>query len=179
MSRDGARGTALICYDGSESARAAIESAAPLLGDLDCVVVCFWQPFADVARRFARSLLEIVQDAETVNEQERLLAERTSAEGAALATSVGLAAEARAIEVDAPIDDAILDYADEVDAAVIVLGSRGRTGLRSVLLGDVAGDVVQRATRPVLVVPSPALAERRREERATGESDLRERQRSS
>jgi nucleotide-binding universal stress UspA family protein len=169
MNADGSDGTALICYDGSEGARAAIASAAPLVTRFDCVVVCFWQPFADVARRFARSLLEIVQDAETVNEKERLLAEQTAAEGAELAESLGLSAQPRAVQVDEPIDDAILNYADEVDAVVIVLGSRGGTGLRSLLLGDVANDVLQRATRPVLVVPSAGLATRRGEERATAE----------
>ncbi|HEY1366530.1 MAG TPA: universal stress protein [Gaiellaceae bacterium] len=169
MNADGSGGTALICYDGSESAGAAIAAAVPLVARFDCVVVCFWQPFADVARRFARSLLEIVQDADTVNEKERLLAEQTAAEGAELAVRLGLRVQSRAVQVDEPIDDAILNYADELEAVVIVLGARGGSGIRSLLLGDVANDVLQRATRPVLVVPSAGLAARRGEERATTE----------
>jgi hypothetical protein len=49
---------------------------------------------------------------------------------------------------------------------VIVLGSRGRTCIASMLLGDVAHNVVQRSDRPVLLVPSSQLANRRRDELA-------------
>ena len=65
-----------------------------------------------------------------------------------------------------PIDEAIIAYAEEVDAPMIVLGSRGRSGIGSMLLGDVAHDVVQRSTRMVVLVPSPGLSGRRRAELA-------------
>ena len=73
---------------------------------------------------------------------------------------------AAAIEVSRPIDEAIIAYAEEVDAPMIVLGSRGRSGIGSMLLGDVAHDVVQRSTRMVVLVPSPGLSGRRRAELA-------------
>ena len=60
-----------------------------------------------------------------------------------------------------PIDEAIIAYADEIDAPLIVIGSRGRSSISSMLLGDVANDVLQRSSRPVLVVPSVRLAGRR------------------
>ena len=66
-----------------------------------------------------------------------------------------------------PIDGAILSHADELDAHAIVLGSRSRSGLGSMLLGDVAGDVVELSDRPVFVVPSVTLAERRKAGRAS------------
>lgn len=40
-------------------------------------------------------------------------------------------------------------------AAAVVVGSRGRSALRQVLLGSVARETLQSAHRPVLVVPSP------------------------
>lgn len=49
--------------------------------------------------------------------------------------------------------------ASERGAAVIVVGSRGRSAARKVLLGSVAMAVIHRADRPVLVVPA---ADRRR-----------------
>jgi nucleotide-binding universal stress UspA family protein len=76
----------------------------------------------------------------------------------------GLVAEADAVEIDGPIQEAVLSHADELEAAAIVLGARGGTALRSLLVGDVAFEVMQRATRPVFVAPSPRLAERRRDE---------------
>ncbi|MGV9796720.1 universal stress protein [Mycobacterium sp. NPDC003449] len=49
--------------------------------------------------------------------------------------------------------DALVAFADEQHAAALVVGSRGRSGLRKVLLGSVAAATLQRTYRPVLVVP--------------------------
>lgn len=49
--------------------------------------------------------------------------------------------------------DALVAFADEHHAAVVVVGSRGRSALRKVLLGSVAAATLQRTYRPVLVVP--------------------------
>jgi len=51
---------------------------------------------------------------------------------------------------DAP--DAILRPADEVEADLIVVGTHGRSGLDRLLCGSVAESVLQRSSRPVLVV---------------------------
>jgi nucleotide-binding universal stress UspA family protein len=157
-------GPIVLCYDGSDDAREAIEAAAALHEGCQAIVVCFWQPFAHVAKRFAVNILELVQDPASVNEREALLAQQLAEEGAAHATAAGLPAEARGIEVSIPIDEAIIAYADEVDATLIVVGSRGRSSVSSMLLGDVANDILQRSDRPVLVVPSSRLASRRHDE---------------
>lgn len=146
-------GPFLICYDGSDGARAALEAAVAVF-DRPAIVACYWQPFADSGRRFELSLLELVQDPARVNDREQALAEQT--------------ADAVAQQVPGSIDAAIHRHADELDACAIVLGSRGRSGLGSMLLGDVAGDVVQLSSRPMFVVPSPPLAERRSADRAAG-----------
>jgi nucleotide-binding universal stress UspA family protein len=158
-----AEGPILFCYDGSDDAAASIEAAAPLFAG-HAVVVCFWQPFAEVAKRFAVSLLEVVQEATSVNAREAALARDLAYAGAEIARTAGLEAEAVAVEVSKPIDEAIIAYADERDARVIVMGARGRSSVGSMLLGDVAHDVVQRSSRPVLLVPSARLSGRRREE---------------
>lgn len=46
----------------------------------------------------------------------------------------------------------ILDYADSVDADLIVMGTHGRTGLDRYLLGSVTEKVVRTADAPVLTV---------------------------
>ena len=48
--------------------------------------------------------------------------------------------------------DAILRTADEVEADLIVVGTHGRSGLDRLLCGSVAESVLQRSSRPVLVV---------------------------
>jgi nucleotide-binding universal stress UspA family protein len=51
--------------------------------------------------------------------------------------------------------EGIVDVADELDAAVIVLGSRGLKGIREQFEGSVSHEVAQHAGRPVLIVPPP------------------------
>ncbi len=48
---------------------------------------------------------------------------------------------------------ALADHAAEREAAVIVVGSRGRSASRELLLGSVAKAVLHHARRPVVVVP--------------------------
>ncbi len=57
-----------------------------------------------------------------------------------------------AVERDVAAAPAILNYADVHDIDVIVLGTHGRRGIRRLLLGSVAEEVVRRADQPVLTV---------------------------
>ena len=59
------------------------------------------------------------------------------------------------------IAETILAVADEAGASAVVLGTRGLTGLKSLLLGSVSHAVLQDADRPVVVVPSPEIAAKR------------------
>jgi nucleotide-binding universal stress UspA family protein len=157
-------GPVLLCYDGSDDAGTAIEAAAALLPGREAIAVCFWQPFAQVAKRFAVSLLEVVQEAASVNGRENDLARQIADAGSEIAVRAGMRCTGLAVEVNRPVDEAIIAYADEIDAPLIVLGARGRSGIGSMLLGDVSHDVVQRSTRTVMLVPSAALSGRRRSE---------------
>jgi nucleotide-binding universal stress UspA family protein len=49
----------------------------------------------------------------------------------------------------------IADIADEHDAAMIIMGSRGLTGVRSMLLGSVSNALAHHAERPTLVIRQP------------------------
>jgi len=51
--------------------------------------------------------------------------------------------------------DAILDCAREIDADLIVMGTRGRSGLAHMLMGSVAERVVRHAACPVLTLHAP------------------------
>lgn len=50
----------------------------------------------------------------------------------------------------------IARYAEEIDAGLIVLGARGASFMRHLLLGSTAERMVKRATRPMLVVKQAA-----------------------
>lgn len=58
----------------------------------------------------------------------------------------------RAIHRDLSPAPAILDYASENDIDVIVMGTHGRRGVRHLLMGSVAEEVVRLASCPVLTV---------------------------
>jgi nucleotide-binding universal stress UspA family protein len=147
-------GPLLICYDGSEHAKHAIRHAAGLLAAKDALVVTVWQPTAFLGG-FAWS-----GEASRVDlaELDRAVAEdggRVADEGVRIAEEAGLAAEPMAVEANGPVWKTVKETADRNDAAVIVMGSRGLTGLRSMLLGSVSSAVVHHADRPVLVVHNP------------------------
>jgi nucleotide-binding universal stress UspA family protein len=50
----------------------------------------------------------------------------------------------------------LLEVADDLDADLVVVGTRGRGGPGELLLGSVARTVADRARRPTLVVPAAA-----------------------
>ncbi|MCJ0618710.1 universal stress protein [Haloarcula hispanica] len=54
------------------------------------------------------------------------------------------------------VHDAVLDYGDENDIDLIVMGTHGRTGVRRFLLGSVTEKVVRLADVPVLSVKADA-----------------------
>lgn len=51
----------------------------------------------------------------------------------------------------------ILKFAREIGADLIVMGTHGRTGLRRLLMGSVAEQVVRKASCPVLTLRTPAI----------------------
>jgi nucleotide-binding universal stress UspA family protein len=153
----------LIAYDGSEDAKAAVEQAAKLFSGESATVVTVWQRFVDTMARLGGGVAAIV-DYDEIDASSKQSARDRADEGAQLAASAGLAADAKALVVESTISATILGAAAEVDADVVVLGSRGYTGVKSLMLGSVSSHVLHHADRPVLVVPSPVVAEARAEE---------------
>lgn len=85
----------------------------------------------------------------------------TAADGAQRAAAAGLVAQPRIADRHDEITGWILAVAADVDADVIVLGTRGRSGVKSLMLGSVSHAVLHHADRAVLVGPSPGLGEQR------------------
>ena len=82
-------------------------------------------------------------------------------EGTRRAERAGLKAQPSVRVREATIASAILAEAAAVDARAIVMGTRGLTGVKSLLLGSVSHAVLQHADRAVVVVPSPEVARER------------------
>jgi nucleotide-binding universal stress UspA family protein len=157
----------LLCYDGSDAARRAIEHAGVLLGGGPAVVVTIWEsvgsailrhrPRTALGRELKDISAEVVEDLDAGTAG---AAEATAQEGAGLATAAGFDAVAlahRAIarageREEVTVWQALLDVADERDARALVLGRRGHSGVRSLLMGSVSSGVLHHTERPVLVV---------------------------
>jgi nucleotide-binding universal stress UspA family protein len=152
-SADAEKRPVLIAYDGSDHSKGAIaEAGRELASGRRAVVLTVREPFEKIA--FAGLGGEIVLDPATLSamqesaENEALAA---AEDGARLADDAGFEAEAR-VEVAPSPWQGIVAIGDEIDAGVIVIGSRGRTGLPKVLLGSVASAVAQHSRRSVLIV---------------------------
>jgi nucleotide-binding universal stress UspA family protein len=154
----------LLCYDGSEDSREAAARTASLFPGADVTVLTVWEPYLELLDQsgfglgFHETPAESTRMEETLGEHARA----TAAEGAEHLRAAGIAAAARAERRGVSISGTIAKVADELDADAIVLGTRGRGDVTSLLLGSTSHTIVQHADRPVVVVPAPAVARARR-----------------
>ena len=151
----------LIAYDGSADAQAAIDTAGQLMKGQPATVLTVWERLTDVVARTGAGVPIGEVDYESVDQSSKDQAHQRAEEGAERAKRAGLEPRARTSVREDSIAATILAQADEVGANAIVMGTRGLTGIKSLLLGSVSHGVIQHADRPVVVVPSPATASER------------------
>lgn len=135
----------LVAVDGSANSVAAVGWAAELAQATD----------AEVVAVHALGLLERVDDeagvpAQPHREEIRQHLEEIWCEALDRA---GIPGE-RILRDGNPVS-VVLGVADEVDADLVVLGSRGLGGYPEQLMGSTSTQVAQRSTRPVVIVPTP------------------------
>ena len=70
-----------------------------------------------------------------------------------MARQAGFKAKAVAIESDGPIAAALIEYINQQRPRLVVMGTRGLTGMRSLVAGSVSHSVSAHAHVPVLIVP--------------------------
>ena len=104
---------------------------------------------AALARRFPQRVFVVITS--TPTDAERWLADARALAGDA-AAALYPQREALVVQASGPIWAAIVEVADDEDAGMIVMGSRGLTGLRHLLLGSVSEGVVRHGRRTSLVV---------------------------
>jgi nucleotide-binding universal stress UspA family protein len=143
----------LLCYDGSPSAKYAISVAQAAFGSAPATLLHVWTPpfpaadtFGVAARPAGVSLADLEQVA---LERAQVIAQQ----GYELAHRPDSVMDIRVERCGASLWRTVLDVADELDAELIVVGTRGVTVVQSALLGSVSNSVVNHSERPVLVVP--------------------------
>ncbi|MCP3772660.1 universal stress protein [Paenibacillus sp. MZ04-78.2] len=135
----------LVAYDGSELSQRALTKAKELAGESNAkleVVHVLHHPVVVIGEAVVsppRSYVaEYIQQAQSLIDQvEREIAGLPNAKASLLQGQPA---------------DSVLDYAGEIGADLIVIGSRGLSGLNEWVLGSVSHHVVQQARIPVLVI---------------------------
>ena len=154
-------------FDGSPAARNAIERTAELLAPAPAISLTVWESALSLIYRWKLPEgFEIAQDVvEAVDTRALEDASKVAAEGADLARANGFDAEPlaqRAYEdsrrTATTAWQEVIRVVEARDAAVVVLGSRGLSGVQSAVLGSVSHGVVNHCKRPVLVVPAEGEA---------------------
>lgn len=144
----------LYAFDGSDNARRALAEGAERFPGRPAVVATVWRS-AERAASAARAALpdEVIKQAvsamDDTSEEQAL---ETASAGMEILREAGVEAAARAVRSTAPTWSALVELAGELDAETIVLGTRGRSGLRAALLGSVSSGVLEHSAVPVLVV---------------------------
>lgn len=140
----------LVPTDGSPAAAAAVDHAVTLADRFDATLHTLY-----VVDASAYSTLEAGSD---------IVAETLEKEGeGAVARIAEAAAEESIPTVEAVVSGtayrSIIEYADEEDVDMIVMGTHGRQGIDRYLLGSVTERVVRSASQPVLTVRQGESAE--------------------
>ncbi|QXJ24019.1 universal stress protein [Actinomadura graeca] len=153
--------TVLIAYDGSDDARTAVEYAARHVRPEPTVILTVWEPLLmQLSWAPLAAAAPVTTDLQDDQYEEEKQAEALARQGADLALAAGLTeVTPRAERGTGPVWATIVDVADELNASLIVTGSRGLAGARSVLLGSVSTRVLHHVHRPTLVVPPPKTDE--------------------
>jgi nucleotide-binding universal stress UspA family protein len=160
-SADPKAATALLCFDGSNDAIAAISKAGQLLGSRPAIVLSVWEPIRvwepwDPLSIVSAPLGRLVAKEVDLDQIVADLARDKAEHGATLARAAGFDATARV--AGGKTWEAICEVADELDAEPIVIGSRGLGRAQSALLGSVSSAVIAHAKRAVLVGPTHSVA---------------------
>ncbi|MFC3477877.1 universal stress protein [Halobacterium litoreum] len=135
----------LLPTDGSEGTAAAAEHAASLADAYDATVHVL--AVADERNRFESPSAGIAAEAWEESERERAEA---AVDETASALPDGVAVE-RVVTEGIP-HEAIVEYAEDSGADVVVMGTHGRTGIDHYLVGSVAEKVVRTSPVPVMTV---------------------------
>lgn len=136
----------LVPTDGSDGTRGAVEHASDLATTYDAAFHTIYVVDTNVGIDASiPGTLDALEDAGE-NATDEVIQQ---AEAAGVETTEGVVAQGAAHQ-------AILDYVDEHDLELVVMGTHGRTGLDRYLLGSVTEKVVRLSDAPVLTVRMPA-----------------------
>ena len=150
----------VVAFDGSEEATAAVRVAAALFAGRRLIVVSVWEPELAVmlpamndpsGMTGLSSAMSSPEQAAAVDRMQRDHATEVADAGAHAARAAGAEAEGASVADAGDVAGTIVGVAESHEACVIVVGSRGRGGVRS-MFGSTSRALLRRSVHPVLVV---------------------------
>jgi nucleotide-binding universal stress UspA family protein len=144
--------TIIVCVDGSELALAAAATGIDLVHRVDVVTLVTVVAAADMS--LADDTSGLAGPTATIHELEAVRV-RARAAGEALLEQAKVALARENIEtriLEGRPGPELCALASELSALAIVMGTRGRGGIRRALLGSVSDYVVRNAPCPVVVI---------------------------
>lgn len=147
----------LVPVDGSESSDKAAEYAVDIAKARKAAIIVVHVMHLP-AYAFAPTPIEgmptpvVAPLPVTVSGEERKMAENYLSKVKEMAKESGVTAETKILENQPSVVHGITDFAQKESCDLIVMGTKGRTGIKRFLLGSVASGVVTYAPCPVLVV---------------------------
>jgi len=148
----------LLCADGSHHALAALASGAAPIDPATPRIIVTVMAEPDPTLVTGSGMAGGVMSAEDFDRLEAEAGQDAVAIAEEVRTALGLPdAEARVLQGDPAI--AICQLAEELDAAAIVIGSRGHGGIKRAVLGSVSDHIVRNAPCTVIVTGPKAGAE--------------------
>jgi nucleotide-binding universal stress UspA family protein len=151
----------LIAYNGSLPAQEAVRAAAAVLAGRSAIILTVWASLRHgaAATRLALPDEVVAAGVAALDGEARDNALRVAEEGARLARAGGLGADPIEAMRRGGVAATIVAVAEEHNASVVVVGSRGRSAVRSTVVGSVTYGLLHAVRRPVLVARDSSTTE--------------------
>jgi nucleotide-binding universal stress UspA family protein len=141
--------TILLCTDGSDAAVAALAAGLAVLGPAERIVIATVLEPGDPTLVSGTGMAGGVMSADDFDRLQRDREEGARAVLDRARSELGLP-DAEALIVTGSPGHSLCELAETLPASVIVMGTRGRGGIRRAVLGSVSDHVVRNAPCPVL-----------------------------
>jgi nucleotide-binding universal stress UspA family protein len=138
----------MVAIDGSEHSLKAAEYALEIAKSFNSQLFAVTVTFVPESYRLRQE--DVLRESREMADSRTWLENFSDNSNEAKADNIELKTEL--INSHRPVDYVILEYAEEKNIDLIVVGTRGRSGFKRLLLGSIASSVVSYAHCPVMVV---------------------------
>lgn len=139
----------LVAYDGSQDANKAVEAACAIAGGKASLVVLHVYGISVMAYVGPAGIPQ--SNVNALEQGAKDAAHDVAMRGVSVAEKLGVNATAEVVE-SVSIVETIVNFAAANKIDLIVVGTRGNTGFKKLLMGSVSSGVLSHAGCPVMVV---------------------------